>query len=205
VHGLAWVDREWGSGSAVVVSEQGWDWLPAAARNGTALMFYRCVTIRAAGSEQPPEHGSARRVQSRRLSSTRCDSTCSILGRIRVESLSRAIGRVRVPTRDRCGCASCAGQPGTHHFRAILGGGRDVTGASAGQKTAGAVMWNSWGTPRNNGGLRPGLYGFAAYSIARWRCRRADVAVESFENSGPPGWIGESPCDAHSFPRWPLR
>ncbi len=39
VHGLAWVDREWGSG-ALGGNEQGWDWFALQMDDGSALMFY---------------------------------------------------------------------------------------------------------------------------------------------------------------------
>jgi predicted secreted hydrolase len=39
VHGLAWLDREWGSG-ALGASEEGWDWFALQLDDGTALMFY---------------------------------------------------------------------------------------------------------------------------------------------------------------------
>jgi predicted secreted hydrolase len=39
VRGLAWLDREWGSGS-LSASEQGWDWFALQLQDGSALMFY---------------------------------------------------------------------------------------------------------------------------------------------------------------------
>lgn len=39
VHGLAWLDREWGSG-ALGAGEQGWDWFAFQLQDGSALMFY---------------------------------------------------------------------------------------------------------------------------------------------------------------------
>lgn len=39
VHGLAWLDREWGSGS-LGAKEQGWDWFALQLQDGSALMFY---------------------------------------------------------------------------------------------------------------------------------------------------------------------
>lgn len=39
VHGLAWVDREWGSG-ALGRNEQGWDWFALQMGDDTVLMFY---------------------------------------------------------------------------------------------------------------------------------------------------------------------
>ncbi|HZO20921.1 MAG TPA: lipocalin-like domain-containing protein [Steroidobacteraceae bacterium] len=39
VHGLAWLDREWGSG-ALGPHQQGWDWFALQLHNGGTLMFY---------------------------------------------------------------------------------------------------------------------------------------------------------------------
>ena len=39
VHGLAWLDREWGSGS-LGRRQQGWDWFALQLQNGSTLMFY---------------------------------------------------------------------------------------------------------------------------------------------------------------------
>lgn len=39
VRGLAWLDREWGSGS-LGASQQGWDWFALQLQDGSALMFY---------------------------------------------------------------------------------------------------------------------------------------------------------------------
>jgi predicted secreted hydrolase len=39
VQGLAWLDREWGSGS-LGASEQGWDWFALQLQDGSSLMFY---------------------------------------------------------------------------------------------------------------------------------------------------------------------
>ena len=39
VHGLAWLDREWASGS-LGAKEQGWDWFALQLQDGSALMFY---------------------------------------------------------------------------------------------------------------------------------------------------------------------
>jgi predicted secreted hydrolase len=39
VHGLAWLDREWGSGG-LGATEAGWDWFALQLEDGSALMFY---------------------------------------------------------------------------------------------------------------------------------------------------------------------
>lgn len=43
VQGLAWVDREWGSGT-LSKSEQGWDWFALQLKDGSTLMFYALRT-----------------------------------------------------------------------------------------------------------------------------------------------------------------
>jgi predicted secreted hydrolase len=39
VQGLAWLDREWGSGS-LGANEQGWDWFALQLQDGSSFMFY---------------------------------------------------------------------------------------------------------------------------------------------------------------------
>src|SRR5690606_538492 len=39
VQGLAWLDREWGSG-ALDVNQEGWDWFALQLEDGSAIMFY---------------------------------------------------------------------------------------------------------------------------------------------------------------------
>ena len=48
VSGLAWLDREWGSGP-LGVDQQGWDWFGLQLSDGTALMFY---ALRTRGGER---------------------------------------------------------------------------------------------------------------------------------------------------------
>jgi predicted secreted hydrolase len=50
VHGLAWLDREWGSGS-LGAKEQGWDWFAFQLQDGSALMFY---SLRNQGGTRDP-------------------------------------------------------------------------------------------------------------------------------------------------------
>ena len=45
VRGLAWLDREWGSG-ALGREQQGWDWYALQLADGSALMFYALRTAR---------------------------------------------------------------------------------------------------------------------------------------------------------------
>jgi predicted secreted hydrolase len=55
VHGLAWLDREWGSGG-LGPGEAGWDWFALELDDGTALMFY---ALRARdGSRDPHSAGT---------------------------------------------------------------------------------------------------------------------------------------------------
>jgi predicted secreted hydrolase len=50
VHGLAWLDREWGSGS-LGMKQQGWDWFAFQLQDGSALMFY---SLRNQGGTRDP-------------------------------------------------------------------------------------------------------------------------------------------------------
>lgn len=50
VHGLAWLDREWGSGS-LGPQEAGWDWYALQLGDGSSLMFY---SLRDASGAQDP-------------------------------------------------------------------------------------------------------------------------------------------------------
>ncbi|MGH8300351.1 MAG: lipocalin-like domain-containing protein [Steroidobacteraceae bacterium] len=50
VHGLAWLDREWGSGS-LGPQESGWDWFGLQLSDGSALMFY---SLRDRGGGEDP-------------------------------------------------------------------------------------------------------------------------------------------------------
>jgi predicted secreted hydrolase len=50
VHGLAWLDREWGSGS-LGAKQQGWDWFAFQLQDGSALMFY---SLRTQGGTRDP-------------------------------------------------------------------------------------------------------------------------------------------------------
>ena len=55
VAGLAWVDREWGSGG-LGAQEVGWDWFALQLNDGTALMFYALRT--ATGTRDPHSAGT---------------------------------------------------------------------------------------------------------------------------------------------------
>ena len=45
VEGLAWLDREWGSG-ALGPNQEGWDWFALQLADGSALMFYALRTVK---------------------------------------------------------------------------------------------------------------------------------------------------------------
>jgi len=55
VQGLAWLDREWGSGS-LGANQQGWDWFALQLRDGGALMFYSLRSR--AGARDPHSAGT---------------------------------------------------------------------------------------------------------------------------------------------------
>jgi predicted secreted hydrolase len=55
VSGLAWLDREWGSGP-LGAAQQGWDWFGLQLADGTALMFYALRTR--AGERDPHSAGT---------------------------------------------------------------------------------------------------------------------------------------------------
>ena len=66
VSGLAWLDREWGSGS-LGPNQQGWDWFALDLSDGSALMFYalrdqrrtpRCAQCRHLHRCRGPRHGA---------------------------------------------------------------------------------------------------------------------------------------------------
>jgi predicted secreted hydrolase len=137
VQGLAWVDREWGSGS-LSSAEQGWDWFALQLQDGTALMFYSLRNHD--GSRDPNSAGTwiGAAGQSRRLSSDQ----------VRIDVLDYwknprgdrypSHWRVRVPTEG----IDVDVRPVLANQELITSaryweGAVDVTGASAGQKTAG--------------------------------------------------------------------
>ncbi len=55
VTGVAWLDREWGSGS-LGANESGWDWFALQLDDGSALMFYALRT--SAGGREPHSAGT---------------------------------------------------------------------------------------------------------------------------------------------------
>ena len=137
VHGLAWVDREWGSG-ALSRSEQGWDWFALQLQDGSSFMFY--ALRHHDGRRDPNSAGTwiSATGQSRALSS----------GQVQIEVLdywTNARGdryparwRVRVPTAgiDVNVRPVLPDQELTASAR-YWEGAVDVTGASAGLDTVG--------------------------------------------------------------------
>lgn len=137
VQGLAWVDREWGSGT-LSSAEQGWDWFALQLQDGSSLMFYSLRNHD--GGRDPNSAGTwiGATGQSRPLSS----------GQVRIDVLDYwknprgerypAHWRVRVPTEgiDVDVRPVLANQELTASTR-YWEGAVDVTGASAGEKTDG--------------------------------------------------------------------
>ena len=137
VQGLAWVDREWGSGS-LSSAEQGWDWFALQLQDGTALMFYSLRNHD--GSRDPNSAGTwiGAAGQSRRLSSDQVQ--IDVLDDWKNPRGDRypSHWRVRVPTEG----IDVDVRPVLANQELITSaryweGAVDVTGASAGQKTAG--------------------------------------------------------------------
>jgi predicted secreted hydrolase len=137
VQGLAWVDREWGSG-ALGGNEQGWDWFALQLQDGSSLMFYALRNHD--GRRDPHSAGTwiGAAGQSRPLSSDQVQ--IDVLDYWKNASGDRypAHWRVRVPTVgiDVDVRPVLANQELTASTR-YWEGAVDVTGASAGQKTAG--------------------------------------------------------------------
>jgi predicted secreted hydrolase len=137
VQGLAWVDREWGSG-ALGGNEQGWDWFALQLQDGTSLMFYALRNHD--GRRDPHSAGTwiGAAGQSRPLASDQVQ--IDVLGYWKNASGNRypAHWRVRVPTAgiDVDVRPVLANQELTASTR-YWEGAVDVTGASAGQKTVG--------------------------------------------------------------------
>jgi predicted secreted hydrolase len=137
VQGLAWVDREWGSGS-LSSAEQGWDWFALQLQDGTALMFYSLRNHD--GSRDPNSGGTwiSAAGQSRRLSSDQVQIDVLDYWKNRRGDRYPAHWRVRIPTEG----IDVDVRPVLANQELITSaryweGAVDVTGASAGQKTAG--------------------------------------------------------------------
>jgi predicted secreted hydrolase len=137
VHGLAWVDREWGSGT-LSRGEQGWDWFALQLQDGTSLMFY--ALRHHDGRRDPNSAGTwiSATGQSRALSSDQVQ--IDVLGYWTNPRGDRypAHWRVRVPTAgiDVDVRPVLPNQELTASAR-YWEGAVDVTGASAGLNTLG--------------------------------------------------------------------
>jgi predicted secreted hydrolase len=137
VTGLAWVDREWGSG-ALGGNEQGWDWFALQLEDGSSLMFY--ALRNRDGRRDPHSAGTwiGAAGQSRPLSSD--EVQIDVLDYWKNPGGDRypAHWRVRVPTAGidvevRPVLANQELTASTRYWEGAV----DVTGADAGQKTAG--------------------------------------------------------------------
>jgi predicted secreted hydrolase len=97
VHGLAWLDREWGSGG-LGANEEGWDWFALQLDDGTALMFY---ALRDRGGGRDP-HSAGTWVESGGASRALADADVAIAatGEWRNSEGARypAGWRIRVPS-----------------------------------------------------------------------------------------------------------
>jgi predicted secreted hydrolase len=137
VQGLAWVDREWGSG-ALGGNEQGWDWFALQLQDGASLMFYALRDHDGRRDSHSAGTWIGPAGQSRPLSSDQV--------RIDVLDYWKNPGGDRYPAHWRVRVPS-AGidvdvRPVLPNQELIAStryweGAVDVTGASAGQKTAG--------------------------------------------------------------------
>ena len=77
VHGLAWLDREWGSGS-LGPRETGWDWFGVQLGDGSCLMFYSLRDRD--GAEDPYSAGTWVDSQGRARPLSRSDVRIEVLG-----------------------------------------------------------------------------------------------------------------------------
>jgi len=77
VHGLAWLDREWGSGS-LGPRETGWDWFGLQLGDGSCLMFYSLRDRD--GAEDPYSAGTWIDSQGRARPLSRADVRIEVLG-----------------------------------------------------------------------------------------------------------------------------
>jgi predicted secreted hydrolase len=137
VQGLAWVDREWGSGT-LSSSEQGWDWFALQLQDGTALMFYSLRNHD--GGRDPHSAGTwiSAAGQSRPLSSDQVQIDVLDYWKNPRGDRYPAHWRVRVPTEG----IDVDVRPVFPNQELVVSaryweGAVDVTGASTGQKTGG--------------------------------------------------------------------
>jgi predicted secreted hydrolase len=137
VKGLAWVDREWGSG-ALGGNEQGWDWFALQLQDGRSLMFY---ALRNHDGQRDP-HSAGTWIgasgESRALSSDQVQIDVLDYWKNPGGDRYPAHWRVRIPTEgiDVDVRPVLPNQELTASAR-YWEGAVDVTGASGGQKTVG--------------------------------------------------------------------
>jgi predicted secreted hydrolase len=137
VQGLAWVDREWGSGS-LGANEQGWDWFALQLRDGSSMMFY---ALRSHDGRRDP-HSAGTWIgaagESRPLTSDQVQIDVLDYWKNPRGDRYPAHWRVRVPTAgiDVEVRPVLSDQELTASAR-YWEGAVDVTGAGAGQKTVG--------------------------------------------------------------------
>jgi predicted secreted hydrolase len=137
VQGLAWVDREWGSG-ALGGNEQGWDWFALQLQDGVSLMFYALRDHDGRRDSHSAGTWIGPAGQSRPLSSDQVQIDVLDYWKNPRGDRYPAHWRVRVPTAgiDVDVRPVLPNQELTASTR-YWEGAVDVTGASAGQKTAG--------------------------------------------------------------------
>jgi predicted secreted hydrolase len=137
VQGLAWVDREWGSG-ALGGNEQGWDWFALQLEDGSSLMFYALRNHDGRRDSHSAGTWIGPAGQSRPLSSDQVQIDVLDYWKNPGGNRYPAHWRVRVPSAgiDVDVRPVLPNQELTASTR-YWEGAVDVTGASAGQKTAG--------------------------------------------------------------------
>jgi predicted secreted hydrolase len=137
VQGLAWVDREWGSG-ALGGNEQGWDWFALQLQDGRSLMFYALRNHD--GRRDPHSAGTwiGASGDSRPLSSDQVQIDVLDYWKNPAGDRYPAHWRVRIPTEgiDVDVRPVLPNQELTASAR-YWEGAVDVSGASGGQKTVG--------------------------------------------------------------------
>ena len=137
VTGLAWLDREWGSG-ALGGNEQGWDWFALQLQDGSSLMFYALRNLDGRRDSHSAGTWIGAAGQSRPLSSDQVQIDVLDYWKNPRGDRYPARWRVRVPTAgiDVEVRPVLPDQELTASAR-YWEGAVDVTGASAGQKTTG--------------------------------------------------------------------
>ncbi len=128
VHGLAWLDREWGSGS-LGPQETGWDWFGLQLGDGSCLMFYSLRDRK--GTEDPYSAGTWVDPAGHARSLSRGDVRIQVLGvldRPGRRPLPLAVATGDAGAWPRCHRATGTGGPGARHLAPILGRGGGCVG-----------------------------------------------------------------------------